>query len=488
MKTKTVSILLGIIIVAKLFLTFIQQGRISLDGDMCSIIIPSESYKPVMKDPFAVNVLLNNKIYASPNRSFAHWTMYSYFRTVPFFLQLFTNKIDSIYASAALAKTLIQAFFIFLLASLAGNTNNIRSLDFLIPAAVISFLFQIYDLNSVLGLIQSSITYTFFYSLPLCLILYLFHSLYFLEKNGGWKNAGIFRKSILILLPVFLSLNGPLNTGVAIIACPLILLYLIWKNRKQMYNSEGNLQLKQTYQLVPKSVRIVFSIFIFFSMYSLYIGKNNAESLNHTLSLPERYHRMIEVLPEFFTGNIAMPILILFPVISLFFTDNFIHKNDFIPAKNIALGIFIFTLVYVALLPFGGYRVYRPTILRTDTFTPVLVCLFYLAGRTSYELIQSNSGWKKNLSIVWTIAFTVYFGMWDISLYKQNRYERAALQTLAKSTEKMVELKTDCTVMSWVPLTDYRESELNCKLLKYWGAIQTPDFYFQKPDSPDKLK
>ena len=189
-----------------------------------------------------------------------------------------------------------------------------------------------------------------------------------------------------------------------------------------------------------------------------------------------------------FTGNIAMPILILFPVISLFFTDNFIHKNDFIPAKNIALGIFIFTLVYVALLPLVVIGLYRPTILRTDTFTPVLVCLLPCRTHIPTSWFNPIQDGRKNLSIVWTIAFTVYFGMWDISLYKQNRYERAALQTLAKSTEKMVELKTDCTVMSWVPLTDYRESELNCKLLKYWGAIQTPDFYFQKTDSPDKLK
>ena len=243
------------------FLTFIQQGRISLDGDMC-IIIPSESYKPVMKDPFAVNVLLNNKIYASPDRSFAHWTMYSYFRTVPFFCNCSPNKIDSIYASRLLRKHWFRHFS-FSFSPLARN-KQYPIARFLIPAAVISFLFQIYDLNSVLGLIQSSITYTFFYSLPLYLILYLFHSLYFLKKNGWMENARNLPKKYFDPAPVFLFPEWALNTGVAIIACPLILLYLIWKNRKQMYNSEGNLQLKQTYQLVPKSVRIVFHNFHFF--------------------------------------------------------------------------------------------------------------------------------------------------------------------------------------------------------------------------------
>ena len=201
---------------------FIQQGRISLDGDMCSIIIPSESYKPVMKDPFAVNVLLNNKIYASPNRSFAHWTMYSISVLSHSSCNCSPIKLTVSMPPRLLRKHWFRHFFIFLLASLAGNTNNIRSLDFFNPAAVISFYFRFMIWIVFSDLFNHPSRIHSFYSLPLCLILYLFHSLYFLEKNGGWKNAEIFEKVFWSCFPCISFLNGPLNTGVAIIACPLI--------------------------------------------------------------------------------------------------------------------------------------------------------------------------------------------------------------------------------------------------------------------------
>ena len=477
-KAKIINISLVLLILFKLVLSFIQQARISLDGDMASIIVPSKSYEKVMQDPFALSVLLKHESYAAPNRSFAHWMMAGYFRTVPFFMQNFTNKIDSIYASVALAKVLMQAFLLYLLASLAGGTRKIRSREFLFPAVLISFLFQTAEFNQYIGVIDRSITYAFFYALPMSFLVLFFQMLFFIEKNGGWKNAGIIRKITLIALPVLISLSGPLNPGVALIVCVLIFCNEFWKTKNSNENVISNVfgRLKQ----IPQSIRITFPILILLSMYSWYIGQFNSENFNFSLPIKERYLRMFDVMPDFFFGNSALPVLILFILLNyifLRFTPNTKERSDVFQSGKLIL---IFSLVYLLLLPLGGYRGYRPTILRWDTFVPVYICLYFLAGYTSVVLFKQILPQTRKIQFVWLFSFCVYFFIPDASLYKDNKYERLRLKDLANSQEEMVELKNDCTVMAWVLLRDYRESELNCKLLKYWGVIEKPRFYFQK--------
>ncbi len=480
MQKKIINIVLGVLILSKLALSFIQQARISLDGDLASIVVPSESYKTVMKDPLGLNVLLHNEKYAAPNRSFAHWTMYGYFRSVPFFMQNFTNKIDSIYASVAFAKMLMEAFFIYLLASIAGNTRKVYTRSFLFPALIIAILFQTSEFNQYIGIIDRSITYAFFYALPLSILLYFFHSIYFIEQSGGWKNASALRKISLFILPVYITLSGPLNPGVSVIACPLFILQLIYFNRHSISGKNVNEKFKSLLNIIPKSVRILFPVLFLLSLYSLYIGRNNAENFNASITVTERYNRMAAVIPEFFTGNPALPALILFILLNFFllrYTTLSSEKSRIIRTGKLVL---LFSLVFLLLLPLGGYRVYRPTILRVDTFVPVLICLLYLAGATSFIVYRHLGSPGKKIFLSWLIVFSVYFIVSDTSLYKDNKYERLRLRDLSLSNEKMTELKNDCTVMAWVRLTNYRESELNCKLLRYWGIIDTPEFYFQK--------
>ena len=480
MQKKIINIVLGVLILSKLALSFIQQARISLDGDLASIVVPSESYKKVMKDPLGLNVLLHNEKYAAPNRSFAHWTMYGYFRSVPFFMQNFTNKIDSIYASVAFAKMLIEAFIIYMLASIAGNTRKFYTRSFLFPAIFIAILFQTSEFNQYIGIIDRSITYAFFYALPLSVLLYFFHSIYFIEKSGGWENASPFRKIVLFILPVYITLSGPLNTGVSVIACPLFILQLVYINRRSITGENVNEKIKSLLKIIPKSVQILFPVLFLLSLYSLYIGRNNSENFNALLTVTERYNRMAGVLPEFFTGNPALPALILFILLNFFLFRYATVSPDQSRIFRTGKFVLLFSLIYLFLLPLGGYRIYRPTILRVDTFVPVLICLLYLAGASSFILYQHLRSTGQNIFLSWLIIFSAYFIVSDTSLYKDNKYERLRLRDLSVSTEKMTELQNDCTVMAWVRMTNYRESELNCKLLRYWGVIDKPEYYFQK--------
>jgi len=71
--------------------SFYQHYHMPLDGDMSEIIIPisSTGYYKALHDPFGLDALLKNDIYANPNRFFAHWTSAEYFLNVPLFFAKF---------------------------------------------------------------------------------------------------------------------------------------------------------------------------------------------------------------------------------------------------------------------------------------------------------------------------------------------------------------------------------------------------------------
>ncbi|HWZ21684.1 MAG TPA: hypothetical protein VNW06_03470, partial [Cytophagaceae bacterium] len=97
-------------------ISFFQHIHFSLDGDMASIIVFSGGYTKVLHDPFGLTVLTENSIHAAPNRFFAHWFMSVYFKTAPFFFQLFSDPLDSIYLACGFAKIVIQVGLILILA------------------------------------------------------------------------------------------------------------------------------------------------------------------------------------------------------------------------------------------------------------------------------------------------------------------------------------------------------------------------------------
>ncbi len=81
----------------------------SLGGDLAEQLVPEpgKGYFQVLHDPLGIQVLIHDKKYETPNRGFAHWTIYAYFMHVPLVLQKFTGPVNSIYLSSAIAKTLI---------------------------------------------------------------------------------------------------------------------------------------------------------------------------------------------------------------------------------------------------------------------------------------------------------------------------------------------------------------------------------------------
>ncbi len=62
----------------------------------------------------------------------------------------------------------------------------------------------------------------------------------------------------------------------------------------------------------------------------------------------------------------------------------------------------------------------------------------------------------------------------------QNTCEKGALTQLSNSPEKCVLLKNDCSVVAWDKITDPKASELDGRLLYYWGITKDQKLYYQK--------
>lgn len=288
MKTRNLLIIILILLLADLVYSFFQHLHMPLDGDMAGIILPSEAYTPVMKDPLGMGVLLHDRTYAAPNRFFAHATMMGYFKTVPFFLQHFTSPLNSIYLASALAKTLVQLFILWLLAGYVSGVRRIKSMAFLLSALMVAPLFQTDGYHDLMGIIDQSVTYTFFYALPFGMLLLFFlpfYRRYVLKWEGPWT----WKTHIpLLLLIIYLSFNTPIIQGTVLLLCPAVLIYLFIKYYLSRPEKSLSGKISRSVRHIPFNIRFYFTFFTIICFYSLLIGFNNAENPIQAPPLSER--------------------------------------------------------------------------------------------------------------------------------------------------------------------------------------------------------
>ncbi len=454
-----------------------------LDGDMSEIILTTQNsgYYEVLHDPFGLNVLLNNKIYANPNRFFAHWTTSEYFLNMPFLLQNFVSPIESIYLSCAIAKTFIQILILYLLSVYISNTKNIFKKDFLIAAVLITPLFQTSGYGRFIGIIDQSMIYTIFYALPLGLLLIFFRPFYNNLDYNNAPNIHFVIKILLIFLSVFLTLNGPLVPGVILIICMLIFFNIWSKNYRQQNH------IKQFFKKILLSIKAPsnFATFCFvaisiLSLYSLYIGHNNSLNFTDLIPLSERYTRLPAGIYYLLTQKLGYTLFLLMIAINI----TIIKKNyPSVEGKKILhfiKWIGVFSILYILLLPLGGFRIYRSNIIRYDTIMPVTIALIFVYGITSFYLIKMVSVKYKKIYLLGLIVFLSVFTCADKLETKNFTCEKQALETLAQSHEKIVALNCDCPIMDWRKIYDSKLSTLNAELFYYWNITKDKKLYFYK--------
>ena len=450
--------------------TFFQHYHAPLDGDLAPIVVPSDHYKAVMNAPFGFKAILHDTSYAATNRHFVHLAMYHYFRVIPAAWNTVATPVQSIYLSTASFKVLVHLLLLILLSWYAVGGDALWSKKGLLTLALIAPLFQSGgSYYNLMGVVDRSPTYAFFYAAPMVLLLLFYLPVY---------QALVWRKSIsirwwqwigLCMLVLILPFSGPLIPAVCLVmsAC-MVVGYFFWEKEK----------LQAWLKMLPLPYWGAIVVINVLSLYSLYLGSYNVEQ-SLDIALGVRYKLLWEGLIHQFTNKLG-PILLLLMVgingVALWRLPPGKGKETL---KLIVKWILVFTFLYLMLLPFGGYRSYRPLIVRRDTLLPVLLFLFFFWGiSTTYILADLKHSIRK-LYIVYIIAALALFQLADEPQYQDNQCERAALEILQQSDEQAVVITDACKVLSWDKIETAGQSEVQSELLKIWGVLSEGQSYYQ---------
>jgi hypothetical protein len=478
--------IIGGILLALLILdlgySFYQHYHMPLGGDLGQNILPTPEtgYYQVLKDPLGLNVLLRDKVYSNPNKFFAHLTASAYFRHVPLFLQRFTEPIDSIYLSVAIIKIFIQILIIYLLAVYISDAVNIFRLEFLLAAIIITPLFQTSGYNRYMGIIDQSAIYAIFYALPLGLLLLFFLPFFRSSPGDGISMPGISVKILLALLIPVLSLNGPLVPGVVLIVCPLVLLIMWIGNYRQSEMIPGLQRMLYSAKKLPGFYWFYFTAISLFCLYSLYIGRNNALNISGSVPLLERYSRLPEGIYRVLTSKLGFPLLLVAIITNLIIIRKHYRSEETGRIISMVRWTGVFSLIFILLLPLGGYRFYRENVIRYDTIMPVTIGIIFIFGLTTLTLARRMTGGYRMAYFAGIALLLLIFTNADRLDTKGYECERNALQTIAHSPDKTVRINTDCPVMDWNILSDPALRELDGDLLYYWHVTDEKKLFFQE--------
>jgi len=481
MKIKIVlKILLGCYLLFMIGFSFNRYYSLTLDGDLPAIVLPVLSYQPVMNDPFGMNVLLHDSIYAATNRYFAHATIMAYFKSVPIALQKFFNSVDSVYIAAAIARVFTHFFLIYLIACYATRKKKIWDLDFLLAASICVPLFQLYRFYEWMAVIDYSVTYTFFYAFSMSLVMLYFLPFYNASMGRREFNFSVPLKIFLLLFTIVISLNGPLNVPVILMVIGAVLLnYLITNFRKLKTYSILNL-LRMTIRSIPYSMLTLFSFAILVGLYSLYLGKFNFESFRESTPIAERYSRLWGGFVYQYTFKIAQPVLIGMVVVNSILI--YFLKPDEEASKMMKMlrWFAVLSVIYILLLPLGGYRIYRSNILRRDTIVPITLGLMIFYTYTTVYILKNTAKYKLLLCSLLFLGVSIFYINRDWGLFRFNTCERRGLNIIAESDERIVQVDLDCSILSWEKIKTPAESKMNSEMLLYWNIIKEPKLYWQK--------
>jgi hypothetical protein len=460
--------------------SFLQHYSMPFDGDMPGGIVPAEDVKPVLSDPIGFAVLKEGAKTSNPNRFFCHWPFYAYFNHVPFLFHSFLSPLSSAYFACAVSKTLMQAIIILLLALAVSGKANFFKLEYIAAATLVTPLFQTNGYVNYMGIIDPAATYAFFYALPTILLMIYFVPLFlkhFYDITFRWFR---YVKFLWIPLALVSSLSGALNPGVSLLVSLLLVLAKLMGNMQRVPNASLFNKIKHAIKKIPGDYYFYLIPISAFSLYSLVLGRYNAVDTAYPMSTWVLYSRLPAGIYYAFTQKpgFAM-IFIVLAINSIIINSRF---KDEVGKKMLGTlkWIGLFALVYIILLPLGGYRSYRPNVLRYDTLIPVTLCLMFIFAKTTLFIIKNLTKKQRVWYIPVVMLVLIAFTLADEPGFGKNTCEREAIKQIAQSPETIVKVSDKCSVASWIIIKNPEDSRIQTRLLKRWRIIKDEKLFYQE--------
>jgi hypothetical protein len=232
---------------------------------------------------------------------------------------------------------------------------------------------------------------------------------------------------------------------------------------------------------IPLPKLVLFLFFSALSLYSLYLGQYNAENLWASLPLGERYARLPLGVFYQLTGKLGFPLLLVMLLLNAWLIRRMVPTALGRRTQHTLKWLGLFSLIFILLLPMGGYRAYREYIIRRDTILPIIVGMMGCFALSSCYLSLHLPPPARRRYAAALVAFVAVFTFADKPRPREsNACQRQQWATLAASPDAIVRLPADCTVLDWKLIDDYTKTELNGRMLHYWGITTTPKRYYQQ--------
>lgn len=129
----------------------------------------------------------------------------------------------------------------------------------------------------------------------------------------------------------------------------------------------------------------------------------------------------------------------------------------------------------------GGYRSYRPLIIRRDTILPVLMLIYFCWGVSSIMMLNCFKGKNKFIFISYLSLLSVFYfysdKMPDADMTNKN--EKAAFKKIGDSNDSCAIIERNCSILAWGYTDDCSHSLERAEMLYYWNITSKKTKFYQ---------
>lgn len=443
-------------ILFELYYAFQQYFHSPFDGDFLPIYLPTDNYRQVLQDPFGFELLKTKEMYSATNRFFSHFALIQWFNGGIKISEIFSlDPVKSLFVTSALFRWTIHIGLSLMILRYVRAFQKISfSQSILAYAFILSFFHFGTSSYMQIGMIDQAVTYTFFYGLPTLIISFFYWPFYKrIFRPGPFKLYEYIGLSIgVVVLPFFGGFMAPLLLFINGIIIPAYL----FRGWKKSFSSNS------------KTALLYLSAITAWSLYSFYISSFNNEN-SSDVALAERYLILFKGLKEYFTYSLVYVWITGILVFNYFLLRKSVANTNLIYA--LFIGVFA---LYIFSLPLGGYRHYRPWIIRYDVMTPVtflLICAIVSGGISILKRYQNTNALRK-LSIVY-FTFFILFGISDYHRYNKRDFQQKQLRQIQSAeNNSTVYLNKDEPLLIWFPHEFGPHHQRNImEFMKRWKMI-----------------
>lgn len=476
-KTKLLYWIAGVFLLIDLCLAFAQYYDNTMDGDLVVLALPADYASEIFSNPTGWKSVVSGQPMGGIGRFTAQTTLHLFYHHVPLWLQHFVSPINSIYLATAIFYLLCHILFLYIIARLVTGQKRLFARQNILLYALTTPLVAFYAFYEVQAIIDHAPTYTFYYIWPILILLLILLPILEVLIYNQYSGISLLKLILFIPIALLMSQGGPLAPVLGIMWGGMMVLGIFYK-----FIWQANFNYISTIQ---KRRAVFYPLFLLFvlilsSLWAYYLKKYNPEFITNDVevSLVNRFGLLFKGIVWLMTQRLGF-ILLLFGV----FINWVILKNTdreyLIKYKLFFTLLALFSVIYILLLPFGGFRSYRPLIIRYDTLIPVTICLIFVFVHSSWHLFNKlkDKNWRIYAGFISLILIINFIG--DFGIKARNQFEKSALIQISESKVDTLHLPNTGNILSWEPVTNPYNSKMINEMLKVWKITNRDIIFLQ---------